>query len=87
MTTITVYTKPNCVQCDMTKRWLTKHGHPHTTIDLTQDPTALAAVQALGYMAAPVVVVRDKNATTDVHWSGFQPAMLGEHIEEKEAEA
>ncbi|MGP9582505.1 glutaredoxin-like protein NrdH [Brachybacterium sp. AOP35-5H-19] len=64
---VTVYTKPQCVQCDATKRALTSSRIRYETVDLTEDPKARAAVQALGYLQAPVVV------TSEDHWSGFRP--------------
>lgn len=64
---ITVYTKPNCVQCNATKRALKKSGLEFAEIDLTQDEEALATVKALGYQQAPVVF-----ADGD-HWAGFRP--------------
>lgn len=68
---ITVYTKPSCPQCDATKRCLTKHNIPFTAVDVTTDPEARERVIALGYIAAPVVVV----SATD-HWAGFRPDRL-----------
>ena len=65
--TITVYTKPSCVQCNATYRALDAKGLDYTTVDLSGDEEALEAVKALGYMQAPVVV------TPDDHWSGFRP--------------
>lgn len=65
---VTLYTKPACPQCDMTKKQLDKHGIPHDAIDVTQDPEAHAFVTGLGYMSAPVV-----HAGPDNHWSGFRP--------------
>lgn len=65
--TITLYTKPDCVQCDATKRALDKAGLAYTTIDLTQDVAALELVQQWGYRSAPVVSAGDE------HWSGFRP--------------
>lgn len=64
---ITVYSKPNCVQCDATYRALAKHGLEYSTVDITADPEALQTVRALGYQQAPVVF-----ADGD-HWSGFRP--------------
>ncbi|MCI5826174.1 MAG: glutaredoxin-like protein NrdH [Arcanobacterium sp.] len=64
---ITVYTKPQCVQCRATKRALTKQGLEYVEIDLAQDEEALNTVKALGYQQAPVVF-----ADGD-HWSGFRP--------------
>lgn len=74
---ITVYTTPACPQCMTTKRWLDKRGVPYTTVDLSQSPSDMDAVKALGYAAAPVVVVI--GGDYDVHWSGFRPDMLAEH--------
>ncbi|MBM7824399.1 glutaredoxin-like protein NrdH [Arcanobacterium pluranimalium] len=64
---ITVYTKPSCVQCNATKRALDKGGLEYVEVDLTQDEEALATVKALGYQQAPVVF-----ADGD-HWAGFRP--------------
>ncbi|WP_029068497.1 glutaredoxin-like protein NrdH [Jonesia quinghaiensis] len=64
---VTVYSKPSCVQCDATYRALDKKGVAYTVIDLTQDPEAMDMVRGLGYMQAPVVVAGDD------HWAGFRP--------------
>lgn len=64
---ITVYSKPNCVQCNATYRALDKAGLDYATVDVTEDAQALAQVKALGYAQAPVVVAGED------HWSGFRP--------------
>ena len=64
---ITVYSKPDCVQCDATYRALAKHGLEYEVVDITQDEEALQTVKALGYQQAPVVF-----ADGD-HWSGYRP--------------
>lgn len=69
---ITVYTKPDCPQCTMTKKQLDKLGIEHTTVDVTVDPDAHAYVTGLGYQQAPVVVVNDGER----HWAGFSPDKL-----------
>lgn len=65
--TITVYTKPACVQCNATYRALDKAGIDYDVVDISQDPEARDYVMALGYLQAPVVVADDS------HWSGFRP--------------
>ena len=65
--TITVYTKPACVQCNATYKALDKEGLSYEIIDITEAPEARDYVMALGYLQAPVVV-----AGSD-HWSGFRP--------------
>lgn len=69
---ITVFTKPNCVQCDMTKKLLARLGVEHTLVDVTADPDARAYVTGLGYQQAPVVVV----GGGERHWAGFSPDRL-----------
>ena len=64
---ITVYTKPACVQCNATYRALDKAGIEYSVVDITEDPAARDFVMALGYLQAPVVVAGDD------HWSGFRP--------------
>jgi glutaredoxin-like protein NrdH len=64
---ITVYTKPACVQCNATYRALDKEGIEYSVVDISQDPEARDYVMALGYLQAPVVVAGDD------HWSGFRP--------------
>lgn len=64
---VTVYTKPSCVQCNATKRALAKAGLAYREVDLTQDAEALETVKAMGYQAAPVVFAGGE------HWSGFRP--------------
>jgi glutaredoxin-like protein NrdH len=70
--TVTVYTKPSCVQCNATYRALDSKGIEYEILDLSQDETALAAVKELGYLQAPVVI------TDEDHWSGFRPDKIDE---------
>ncbi|WP_194948857.1 glutaredoxin-like protein NrdH [Actinomyces trachealis] len=65
--TITVYSKPNCVQCSATYRALDKAGLPYETVDISVDTEALEQVKSLGYAQAPVVMAGGD------HWSGFRP--------------
>lgn len=66
--TVTVYTKPDCVQCDATKRTLNKHGIPFAEIDLSANADALDRLKAAGWMRAPVVETADGQM-----WSGYRP--------------
>lgn len=68
-----VYTKPNCVQCNMTKRHMDKIGVEYTTVDITEDPDALNKLIELGYKAAPVVMTAEGKS-----WSGFNPEKIDE---------
>ena len=68
--TITVYTKPQCVQCGATIKALDKAGLEYTLVDITADAAARDYVMALGHLQAPVVV------TDTDHWAGFRPDHL-----------
>lgn len=70
--TVTVYTKPSCVQCNATYRSLDSKGIEYNVVDLTEDADALAAVRELGYQQAPVVIAEGD------HWSGFRPDKIDE---------
>src|SRR5690349_11456145 len=65
--TVTVYTKPACVQCNATYKALEKQGVAVEKVDITLDSEARDYVMALGYLQAPVVVAGND------HWSGFRP--------------
>lgn len=69
--TITVYSKPACVQCTATTRALDARGLSYSVIDLTEDAEAMERVVAMGYRQAPVVIAGD------AHWAGFRPDMIG----------
>ena len=64
---ITVYSKPACVQCDATKRALDRQGLAYQVVDLTLDAAAYDQVTAMGYRQAPVVIAGED------HWAGFRP--------------
>ncbi|GAA1169126.1 MULTISPECIES: glutaredoxin-like protein NrdH [Nesterenkonia] len=76
---VTVYTKPACVQCNATYRALDKNGLTYRSVDISQDAEALERVRALGYMQAPVVI------TDDDHWSGFRPDKISGLVARAEA--
>ena len=71
MNTITVYTKPACVQCNATFRALNKAGIDYNKVDLSENDQARDYVMSLGYLQAPVVY-----AGPDNHFSGFRPDRL-----------
>lgn len=71
MSGITVYTAPQCVQCNATKRKLAELGADYTEINVREDQEAHDYVTSLGYTGAPVVVAGEND-----HWSGFRPDRL-----------
>lgn len=74
---IEVYSKPACVQCNQTKKTLDRLGASYTVTDVTEDANAYDFVtKTLGYMAAPIVVIRDAAGEIVNSWAGFQPEKL-----------
>lgn len=63
----TVYTKPSCVQCDMTKKMLDKIGVDYETVDIMEDSDAMEMILGMGFKSAPVVI------TDTDSWAGFNP--------------
>mgnify|MGYP003400119441 CR=1 FL=1 len=50
MYTVTVYSKPQCVQCSMSYKALEKHGVQYVVVDITESPAPLEFItQDLGY--------------------------------------
>ena len=67
---VTIYSKNNCVQCKMTKRFLDSHHVEYKEINLDEQPEFINHVKELGFTAAPVI------QTPTESFSGFQPAKL-----------
>lgn len=68
-----VYTKPNCMQCNFTKRYLEENEIPFETRDVEKDEQALEEVKALGFQSLPVIVA-DGFET----FNGFHPDKLNQ---------
>lgn len=79
---VTVYTKPACPSCDMTKRRLSRAGVVFTEVDVAEDDAARDFItKELHYQAAPVVYVSDGD--TAEHWSGCRPNLITTHLTRK----
>lgn len=76
---ITVYSKPACVQCTATYRALDQRGVPYCVIDVSEDAEALSMIRGMGYLQVPVVV------TGADHWSGFRLDKINTLVREMEA--
>ena len=72
---VTVYTKPNCMQCNFTKKYLTEKEIEFQTIDITESEEALAEVKGMGFQAVPVIVTENEEA-----FYGFQPDRLAKLV-------
>lgn len=66
MMKITLWEKPNCVQCMQTKREFDKRGIIYQVKRLDRSPKAVERFLEMGLMAAPIVETDAKR------WSGFR---------------
>ena len=64
--TITLWTKPNCVQCETTKREFDRRCIIYKTSRLDKSPKAVDRFLELGLTSAPIV------ETDDRRWGGFR---------------
>ena len=67
---ITVYSKPNCMQCEFSKKYLNDKGVEFKDINVFEDDEALAMLRDQGFSQMPVVDVNGEFHT------GFQPNIL-----------
>lgn len=70
---VTVYSKPSCVQCKSTYRKLDELKIEYKVIDMSKDEEALEFAKGLGYTGAPVIV---DDTNPDNHWYGFRPDLI-----------
>ncbi|HGC6827450.1 TPA: glutaredoxin-like protein NrdH [Streptococcus agalactiae] len=74
MAAITVFSKNNCMQCKMTKKFLDQHGADFEEINIDEKPEKIEYVKNLGFSVAPVI------EAGNVVFSGFQPSKLKELV-------
>ncbi|OFI47742.1 NrdH-redoxin [Floricoccus tropicus] len=67
---VTVFSKNNCMQCKMVKKWLSDKEIQFQEINLDEQPEYVEKVKEMGFMAAPII------AKDDLSFSGFRPAEL-----------
>jgi glutaredoxin-like protein NrdH len=80
---VTVYSKPQCVQCTATYRALDSRKVDYVVEDILSEGNAplLAEFKERGLNSAPVVVLThpETGAVLD-EWSGLRPDTIGAHF-------
>ena len=71
---IKVFSKPNCIKCEMVKRYLTDKGVPFTEVDIIKDTEALQMLLGEGRSELPVVDIDGERH------SGFRPEILARMV-------
>lgn len=79
MAEVTVYSKPNCVDCTATKKLLNSVGVEFTEVNVTEDPSVIASLKKEGFRKMPVVYADDQEP-----WSGFQEDRIRALVEDDE---
>jgi glutaredoxin-like protein NrdH len=74
--TVIVYSNPNCVQCEQTKRFLNVKGIEFESKMISESPEVMPLIEEKGYRSAPVVIAGDDN------WSGFRLDKLNSLVKE-----
>lgn len=75
---LTVYSKPRCMQCKMTKMWLSQNKIEFENVDIEANPGAFELLKHYGYGSLPVVVIDDEFNDPNKTWMGFQVDKLEE---------
>ncbi len=71
---VTVYSKNNCMQCKMVKKWLGEHDVAFDEINIDEQPEYIQTVIDMGFRAAPVVT------KGEISFSGFRPGELAKLV-------
>ena len=67
---IKLFSKNNCMQCNMAKRFLTDNHISFEEINLDNEPTAIDWLKEQGFQSVPVVTSEAKTIV------GFRPELL-----------
>lgn len=71
---ITIYSKPNCMQCEFSKKYLKDKGVEFKEINVFEDDDALSMLRDAGYSQMPVVDIDGEKHT------GFRPEILAKVV-------
>ncbi|GAX03249.1 glutaredoxin [Secundilactobacillus pentosiphilus] len=70
MAKVTIYSRNNCMQCKMTKRFLTEHHVDFIEHNINESPQYVDYLKDRGFQSLPVI------ETADTQFSGFRPDKL-----------
>lgn len=68
---VTVYSKNNCVKCQMVKRYLDAHAVTYKEINIEETPSARDYLLAQGFSSLPIIM-KDNQAPV----VGFSPEIF-----------
>ncbi|AUJ31477.1 MAG: glutaredoxin-like protein NrdH [Liquorilactobacillus nagelii] len=68
---LAIYTKNNCIQCKMTKKFLAEHQISFEEHNVSQEPKYIDYLKEKGFRSVPVI---EKNSNPIIN--GFRPDLL-----------
>nr|DAN39399.1 MAG TPA: glutaredoxin-like protein [Caudoviricetes sp.] len=74
---VTVYSKPDCMRCEMTKEFLKQNNVEFKEVNVEENEEALELIKTHGFKRLPVVT---RNGSFDFAFSGFQIDLLDELV-------
>lgn len=76
MPKIEIFTKPNCIQCKMSKEKIKNQGLKYIEHNVEKEPELINTIKnEMGYHALPVIVVHKEDGTS-YDWFGFRPDLI-----------
>ncbi|WP_227492551.1 glutaredoxin domain-containing protein [Brevibacterium sp. CFH 10365] len=76
--TITVFSKPACTQCTMTKKALGNKGFTYVEKEIYEQPDEwLDEIKSENLLSAPIVQV-DYASGGQIRWAGFRPDLIND---------
>lgn len=67
---VKIFSKNNCMQCKMTKRFLSENNIPFEEVNIDVEPEAIEWLKGQGYQSVPVTV------SSETAIIGFRPDQL-----------
>lgn len=56
MKMVKIFSKNNCIQCNMAKRFLNENNIPFEEVNIDVDPTMIDWLKGQGFQSVPVVI-------------------------------
>ena len=86
--TILIYTQPNCHFCDLMKSMLDEKNLKYETINIKEDPSALAFMKEQGHKAVPQLYVGDvhinKKSNTQEYTSAELHGIIADVLDQQD---
>ncbi len=79
---LTLFTKNDCVYCDIMKRNLDSWGVTYTTVNISEDEECLEYIKAKGFRTVPQLILAGVSLNNGIDTRLFTKTMLDDKIKE-----